>query len=251
MEHVRHFDVGSLAPDAFDFAQLADLESCLVLAVRTPPGKAGPAHHVHEGDQLYYVLAGEMHLVLGDEEHLVGAGGVAFIAQGTPHHNWNAAEETEIHLDLIIPPPVRGTPLSRPTSGEGRPGTSFVRRLEESDFGRGRLPGHDVATLVSPTLGSSRITLEVARREPTAVDPDWHVHEFDHLSYVLEGTLTIEVANHRAEAGPDHLVVVPAGVPHRTWNAGPGMERHIAFVVPAPTEERLDVAVRFEVLPRS
>jgi quercetin dioxygenase-like cupin family protein len=61
-----------------------------------------------------------------------------------------------------------------------------------------------------------------------------HIHSFDQFYFVLDGTLTIEVANRRYEADKYDLVVLPAGVPHRNWNAGPGVERHIALLVPEP-----------------
>jgi len=248
MEPVRHFDARSLAANDFDFQQLADLENCLVLAVRSPAGVSGPAHHVHDGDQLYYVLEGQMHLVLGEEEHVIRAGSAVFIAQGTPHHNWNAEQTPEVHLDLIIPPPARGAPLMRPaTEADRGPGRSYVRRLDETDFTPSTVPGLELATLASPALGSARITLKATRLDPSATGPDWHVHEFDQLSYVLEGSLSVEVGGRRAVVGPGDLVVVPGGVPHRTSNPGPDVERHLAFLVPAPTEEPFDVAVRFEV----
>ena len=68
MQYVRKFDVDALE-GRFDYQVLADLETCLVVACRAPAGQAGPARHVHGWNQVYYVLAGEMKLELGNSTH--------------------------------------------------------------------------------------------------------------------------------------------------------------------------------------
>ena len=46
----------------------------------------------------------------------------------------------------------------------------------------------------------------------------------------------IEVALERYEAPAGSLVLLPAGVPHQEWNDGPGVERHLEVLSPAPRE---------------
>ena len=41
-----------------------------------------------------------------------------------------------------------------------------------------------------------------------------------------------EIFLKRFSAGPHTLVVLPAGVVHRNWNEGPGVETHLALLVP-------------------
>jgi uncharacterized RmlC-like cupin family protein len=36
--------------------------------------------------------------------------------------------------------------------------------------------------------------------------------------------------------GPRQLVVLPAGVPHRQWNAGAEVERHLTILTPPPEQ---------------
>ena len=44
------------------------------------------SRHVHEReDEIYYVVAGEHVFVCGDEEHLLGPGGLVFLPRGVPH----------------------------------------------------------------------------------------------------------------------------------------------------------------------
>lgn len=47
-------------------------------------GKTTPLH-IHEEDELLYVLEGEILVAIDGEEHQVGAGGVAFAPRGVPH----------------------------------------------------------------------------------------------------------------------------------------------------------------------
>jgi quercetin dioxygenase-like cupin family protein len=61
-----------------------------------------------------------------------------------------------------------------------------------------------------------------------------HTHPFDQVFYVLEGTMSLEIDGASHEAGPGTLVVFPAGVPHRNWNAGSEPTVHLALNVPLP-----------------
>ncbi len=61
----------------------------------------------------------------------------------------------------------------------------------------------------------------------------WHAHpDTDDLILVLDGKLVVETREGIVELGPGELVVVPAGVEHRT-KADP--EAHIFVVEPAGT----------------
>jgi len=61
-----------------------------------------------------------------------------------------------------------------------------------------------------------------------------HVHEVDQVFWVLEGTMSIEVDGREFDAPAGSLVVFPAGVPHRNWNAGEVPTVHLAVNTPAP-----------------
>lgn len=54
-----------------------------------------------------------------------------------------------------------------------------------------------------------------------------------------------------SEVGPNHLVVLPAGVPHRQWNEAAVAERHLAILAPLPEhrsspEQPWDLAVMLD-----
>jgi mannose-6-phosphate isomerase-like protein (cupin superfamily) len=68
-----------------------------------PDGGPGP-YHLHTGSEsVYYVLAGEMAVRLGNEEHTLGPGDMAFMAPGTPHSVANAGPEECTMLELYAP----------------------------------------------------------------------------------------------------------------------------------------------------
>ena len=46
--------------------------------------------------------------------------------------------------------------------------------------------------------------------------------------------MQLEIALKTYFTGPNTLVVLPVGVPHRNWNAGPDVESHLAVLAPAP-----------------
>ena len=61
-----------------------------------------------------------------------------------------------------------------------------------------------------------------------------HTHPFDQVFYILEGTMSLEIGGEQHEAGPGSLIVFPAGIPHRNWNADAEPTLHLAFNTPLP-----------------
>jgi quercetin dioxygenase-like cupin family protein len=95
-----------------------------------------------------------------------------------------------------------------------------------------------------PDGRSDAISLYVGEVAPGAAGPGLHVHEFDQFYYVLSGALNVQVGLESSVARPGTLVTLPAGVPHRQWNEGAEIERHLALLVPSPTPGKpLDVGV--------
>lgn len=85
-------------------AYLAELE----------PGSAGPATHVHEFDQFYFVLEGTLQVTVGLAEHSVGPNSLVVIPAGVPHSQRNASDVIERHIALLAPEPVTPHSADRP-----------------------------------------------------------------------------------------------------------------------------------------
>jgi mannose-6-phosphate isomerase-like protein (cupin superfamily) len=245
MDYIRRLDLGSLDSGQFDFQVLADLETCYVIVCRSPAGSGGPATHVHDCDQFYYVLNGAMNVVLGDTEYTAGPESLIFIPRGTAHRNWTVGADPEVHIDILVPPPRRGRAMSRPADrGQRGPGEPNVYRADEARA-TAEPDGLVVTPIASPRTGAASMTVNLVRAGATAPPASWHIHHFDQLYWVLEGTLTVEIAGERHDVTPGHLVVLHAGVPHRNWNEAGTTERHLAFLAPAPARQPITQPVAF------
>lgn len=59
-----------------------------------------------------------------------------------------------------------------------------------------------------------------------------HHHDFDQLFYVIDGEMSLEIGDWQGTAGAGSVVVFPAGIEHRNWNAGTETVKHLAFNIP-------------------
>jgi mannose-6-phosphate isomerase-like protein (cupin superfamily) len=106
--------------------------------------------------------------------------------------------------------------------------------------------------LENPVTGEVLIFHETAAqtggelvRVETIVEPDGfvaaaHVHPAQTERFeVLEGVVGFRVGKETVVAGPGEVLDVPAGTPHRFWNAGPGVARFLLEIRPALRFESL------------
>ena len=222
-------------------------DSALIIGSLVGAGGCGPGQHVHEfSDQMYYVTAGTMKVQLGAEVFDVGPESLVWIPQGVPHHNWNTGDDDELHFEVLAPVPFVSQPIATPTNSTDAKGRGyFVRTLDEVGFTEA-MPKFHTATLLGRSDGSEHVSLYVGQVDPGGAGPDTHIHRFDQYYYVLEGELTVEIATDALAVHPGELAVIPAGVPHRQYNAGSVTERHLTLLVPEPLPgEPWDIGVDF------
>jgi len=82
--------------------------------VRTPAGGGSPEGlHVHEVDQVFYVLSGTMTVEVEGLRFEAPAGSLVVFPAGVPHQNWNETEEETIHLNICAPVPDPSKPFAR------------------------------------------------------------------------------------------------------------------------------------------
>lgn len=74
--------------------------------------------------------------------------------------------------------------------------------------------------------------------------PRRHTHPYEEIFIIVEGTVRLEAGGEFVEATPDEICVVPAGVPHKFTNVGPGRARlvNIHAAAEVVTEFAEDVA---------
>ncbi|MGO9960868.1 MAG: cupin domain-containing protein [Solirubrobacteraceae bacterium] len=247
MKNLRKVDFAAYERRGYEAQYLYNGESCVVIGSNVPAGAAAPPNHTHPVDQLYFVVEGEMQLQLGSERFVAGPDTLVFIPAGTPHHNWNEGDVDEFHFEALAPAPLPTQDVMTPTPSTDAGGRPYlVRRLADTDL-EPALPGFSLRRLLMRSDRSAQMSLYVGSVEPGGAGPGTHVHRFDQFYYVLDGTMSLEVGLERHTATRHTLVVLPAGVPHRQWNDGPGPERHLTLLVPEPEpgEEPWDVGVEF------
>jgi mannose-6-phosphate isomerase-like protein (cupin superfamily) len=243
MQYVRSVDFSAFPAGAFHSQRLADastgLDSCLCLSTRVPPGSGTTAGlHIHPSDQLYYVLAGTMHARVAERTYIVEPGNLVIIPAGTPHWNWNEGTQDELHFELIVPMPPAGTPLVTQVSDDAGSASSVgsdfevVRHLDESRFDSQTF---SQVVLADRASGVNSVSLGIFRVPAGGQGPVLHMHRFDQIYYMISGTMELELGFERYSVGPHTLVTIPAGMPHRNWNASASEpEYHINLRVPEP-----------------
>lgn len=243
MQYVRPFDDSQAFDTGFPGYRaqfVSKLESALLIHSVIQENGCGPGLHYHHSDQMYFLVNGHMNLQLGEEQQEVEAGSLVFIPAGLPHRNWNDGPGPENHFEMIIPTPLPGAQLAymvesiddvpddrRPTQA------AYVRQVTEADLNE-VMPGFRMQMLADPGSGSLHAVINYAEMAAGSGGPNMHIHGFDQYYLVLEGELTVEVALQTHVVGPDTLIVLPAGVPHRQFNSGSSVERHLVVNAPAP-----------------
>ena len=82
-----------------------------------PAGKVDPQPRAHDGHEWIYVLSGHLHLVVGDQDWVLGPGEVAEFSTQVPHWFGSTGEEPSEILSIFSRPGERMTVRTR---GPGR-----------------------------------------------------------------------------------------------------------------------------------
>ena len=75
--------------------------------------------------------------------------------------------------------------------------------------------------------------------EPQACLPNPHSHDEDHVFYVIDGTLSVELYGAWRHAAKGSYLVIPGGTPHAFENRGAVRTGFISINVPGGFEERM------------
>jgi mannose-6-phosphate isomerase-like protein (cupin superfamily) len=243
MQFVRPFDDSEAFDTGFPGYRaqfVSKLESALLIHSVIQENGCGPDLHYHHSDQMYFMLEGGTKVQLGDDVREAKALSLVFIPAGLPHRNWNDGPGQERHFEMIIPAPFPGAPIAHMVESAGdvpaerraiRPG--YVRQVESSHLHEA-LPGFRMQALADPGSGSAHAVMNYAEVDAGAAGPGMHIHGFDQYYMVVSGELTVEIALETHVAGPNTLVVIPAGVPHRQYNDGSTTESHLVINTPTP-----------------
>lgn len=122
MDYVRKVDFAAFEASGPGERKSQDLighgtgvSTCTIAYIQTPPGGGSvTGRHVHDVDQIFYVLSGTMNIEVEGQEYQCPTGSLIVFPAGVPHRNWNGGSEPTVHLAVNTPLPDPGKPLSRP-----------------------------------------------------------------------------------------------------------------------------------------
>jgi quercetin dioxygenase-like cupin family protein len=182
------------------------------------PG-AGPHFHRHHVDS-FYVLEGELALLVRSDEHVLGPGASVSIPAGVVHafRSTSPARFLNLHtpdagfadnLRAIDRGEQGGFDSVDAEEGSRPPGSSVA--LVPAGEGERRAGNGLVATtkIERPELTLVELALERGVEEPAAPGGDGLT-----AFYVLDGEIRLTVGAAEYDLGPGAFVVVPPGTPH-------------------------------------
>ena len=231
----------------------ADLDEIAVTELRYAPGEHGPEAHVHRRHiDAFYVLDGELVYELARERIRADTGSLVLAPPGVVHTFANEAPHEARFLNVHVPSEGFADYLRAMRDGREADAEQFDEFPPPPDGGR---PASDA--LVSragegETLATGRSTVVLKATGETTADaffmsessaepgfpgPPPHVHgRLVDAFYVLEGTLTMRVADATVEARPGAFACVPPGVVHTFSNGSDVRVRFLNFNTPAGWE---------------
>jgi mannose-6-phosphate isomerase-like protein (cupin superfamily) len=234
--YVRRFSEVPLPAGKLGNDCLAMFESATFIRSFVPAGAAGRDFHTHEVEQLYFILEGELDVVIGASMFTGRKHDLIIIPRGVPHRNYNHAAEDELHLEIILPTPAPWPAWTQEAAQSDVPVPADLVRSEDvsNTITYAPNPGYRSNILAERKSGFESGHIRIDRLDPGASGPGLHIHRFDQFYFVLEGALSVEVAGERHDVHPHELAVLTAGAPHRQWNESSGEVKWLTMNLPEP-----------------
>ena len=121
MEYVRKVDFAAIDRSGADerltqalLDRASGATTCTINCIKTPPGGGSPAgRHVHDVDQIFYILRGTMSVEIEGRQSDCPPGSLIVFPAGVPHRNWNGGSEPTVHLAFNTPFPDPTVPFAR------------------------------------------------------------------------------------------------------------------------------------------
>jgi mannose-6-phosphate isomerase-like protein (cupin superfamily) len=234
--YVRRFAEVPLPEGELANECVAVFESATFIRSFVPAGLAGRDFHDHPVEQLYFILEGELEVVIGATALTARKHELVVIPRETPHRNYNRGAEDELHLEIILPSPPPWPAWTRPAPQGTEPAPPNLIRGEDPSrtIAYDRNPGYRSSILADRASGFPSGHLRLDRLDPGSSGPGLHVHRFDQFYFGLEGELSVEVAGEQHTVGRHELAILPAGVPHRQRNEGASEVTWLTMNLPEP-----------------
>jgi len=111
----------------------------------------------------------------------------------------------------------------------------YVRRIDFAAIDKSGAAERLTQNLFDHTTGARTCTIHCIKMPAGGgSSAGMHVHQVDQIFYILRGTMSVEIEGEQYDCPPGSLIIFPAGVRHRNWNASSGPTVHLAFNTPLP-----------------
>ena len=198
-------------------------------------------------DHTYLVLEGKMNVQLGTDEFVAAPETLVLAPAGVPHQIWNAGSEQVTEYEVITPNPSRDlVSMMKPAQPRKvENAAQYIRVAPPLDKLAGGT-GHESLNervLADKTTGSPNVLERLNDVLPGGGRTNTHMHPFDQLYFIRKGTMTVLYGMKTYQAGPNTLVVLPAGVVHNNSNDGTGVNSYITLLLPDIQPRGADVQI--------
>jgi mannose-6-phosphate isomerase-like protein (cupin superfamily) len=121
MEYVRKVDFAAIEKSGADerltqklFDHTSGATTCTINCIKTPAAGGSPAGmHVHDVDQIFYILSGTMSIEIEGKQYDCSPGSLIIFPVGVRHRNWNGGSEPTVHLAFNTPLPDPNAPFAK------------------------------------------------------------------------------------------------------------------------------------------
>jgi mannose-6-phosphate isomerase-like protein (cupin superfamily) len=268
MHHVGTFEDSDLVPhpilgphaDGYTQADLigrhvGSVHTGLSVAQLAPGGVLHP--HLHSYEEGFYVLSGQLVMVIGGESYLLGPGDYGAVKVGTPHGARSVGAEPARWLQMSAPQPKppgaerdtfflkdHSVPLSAPlldllqTRGNllGHFDASQIPPVSERQNVMKGLEGVFLNWLVDEKLGAAHHRLLLIEYQP-GVGIGLHDHTFEEGYFILSGEIEAMMDGRRYTAGPGQFLWTGVGCVHSFTNVSAAPVIWLETFAPQPPRE--------------
>ena len=216
-------------------------DNAFLIYTRMSPGAHGPALFTLPVDHYYVVLSGKMTAQIGTDTFVAGPMTGVVIPPNTPHTVWNADAEPEAHLEVIAPAPSRDLmSMLKPAQPRKIENAAQYIRQITVPAAKDLKTGLNGQVFTNRAKGSPN-TVRIDSTLPGGGGPATHVHRFEQVYFMVEGTTTILYGADRLKASKNDIVILAPGVVHTNVNESGVPERHLTLLLPQNEEGPADV----------
>ena len=216
-------------------------DNAYLIYTRMPAGARGPALFTLPVEHYYVVLSGRMTVQIGSDTFVAGPMTGVVIPAGTPHAVWNAGAEPEAHLEVIAPAPSRELmSMLKPAQPRKIENAAAYIRPIAVPPAKDLKPGLNGAVVTNRDRGSPN-TVRLDSTLAGSGGPATHVHRFEQVYFMVEGSTTILYGADQFKASKNDIVILNPGVVHTNRNESGMPERHLTLLLPQNVDGPADI----------